>query len=60
MLDQSSRIIQASSDVLTELGFFSSCRTIMTLLQCVKSARWPDDGPLAILPGVDNEKESVC
>lgn len=28
-----------------------------TLLQCIKSAHWPDDGPLALLPGVDTDKE---
>jgi antiviral helicase SLH1 len=53
VLDQSIRIIQASIDVLTELGYLQSCRMMVTLLQCVKSARWPDDGPLAIFPGVD-------
>ena len=57
VLDQSIRIIQASIDVLTELGYLSSCTMMMTLLQCIKSARWPDDGPLSILPGVDVEKE---
>ncbi|KAL8728195.1 MAG: hypothetical protein Q9181_005432 [Wetmoreana brouardii] len=57
VLDQSIRIIQASIDCLTELGYLSSCAMMMTLLQCVKSARWPDDGPLSILPGVDLEKE---
>ncbi|KAL8917735.1 MAG: hypothetical protein Q9208_007787 [Pyrenodesmia sp. 3 TL-2023] len=57
VLDQSIRIIQASIDVLTELGYLSSCSMMMTLLQCVKSARWPEDGPLSILPGVDLEKE---
>ncbi|KAL2046677.1 hypothetical protein ABVK25_011649 [Lepraria finkii] len=30
---------------------------MITLLQCIKSARWPDDGPLSILPGVDTDKE---
>ena len=59
VLDQSIRIVQASIDVLTELGFFSSCTMMMTLLQCVKSARWPDDGPMSILPGVDIEKEKL-
>ncbi|KAL8694639.1 MAG: hypothetical protein Q9218_000734 [Villophora microphyllina] len=57
VLDQSIRIIQASIDCLTELGYLSSCTMMMTLLQCVKSARWPDDGSLSILPGVDLEKE---
>lgn len=57
VLDQSIRIVQASIDVLTELGYLSSCNMMITLLQCIKSARWPDDGPLSILPGVDTDKE---
>ncbi|KAK3115284.1 putative steryl acetyl hydrolase mug81, partial [Teratosphaeriaceae sp. CCFEE 6253] len=57
VLDQAIRIIQASIDVLTEMGYLQSCRKMITLLQCVKSARWEDDGPLAILPGVEGEKE---
>ena len=57
VLDQSIRIVQASIDVLTELGHLSSCAMMMTLLQCIKSAYWPDDGPLSILPGVDTHKE---
>ncbi|KAK8192746.1 putative steryl acetyl hydrolase mug81 [Zalaria obscura] len=57
VLDQAIRILQASIDVLTELGFFSSCHMMMTLLQCVKSARWPEDGPLAVFPGVEVSKE---
>ena len=57
VLDQSIRIIQASIDALTELGFLSSCIMMITLLQCIKSARWPDDGPSSILPGVDVERE---
>lgn len=57
VLDQSIRITQASIDVLTELGYFSSCLMMISLLQCIKSARWPDDGPMSIFPGVDVEKE---
>ena len=57
VLDQAIRIIQASIDVLAELGHLPSCRTMITLLQCVKSARWPDDGPLAIFPHVDAARE---
>lgn len=57
VLDQSIRIVQASIDVLTELGYLSSCSMMITLLQCIKSARWPEDGPLSILPGVNAEKE---
>ena len=52
VLDQSIRIIQASIDVLTELGYFSSCVMMITLLQCIKSARWPQDGGLSIFPGL--------
>ena len=57
VLDQSIRIIQASIDVLTELSYLSSCIMMTTLLQCIKSARWPHDGALSIFPGVDQEKE---
>ena len=57
VLDQSIRIVQASIDVLTELGYLSSCNMMITLLQCIKSARWPLDGPLSIFPGVNTEKE---
>ena len=53
VLDQSIRIVQASIDILTELGYLSSCRMMITLLQCVKSARWPTDSPFSILPGVE-------
>ena len=59
VLDQSIRIIQASIDLLTETGYLQSCKMMMTLLQCVKSARWPEDGPLAIFPGVDVEHEKT-
>ncbi|KAI1779754.1 Sec63-domain-containing protein [Hypoxylon cercidicola] len=52
VLDQAIRIIQASIDVLTELGYLSSCLEMIKLLQCVKSARWPQDSPVAIFPGV--------
>ncbi|KAJ4376494.1 putative steryl acetyl hydrolase mug81 [Neocucurbitaria cava] len=57
VLDQSIRIVQATIDVLTELGYLSSCEMAITLLQAIKSARWPSDGPLSILPGVDVDKE---
>ncbi|KAJ5219584.1 hypothetical protein N7468_008788 [Penicillium chermesinum] len=56
VLDQAIRIIQASIDVMAELGYFPACRMLMTLLQCIKSARWPEDPQLSILPGVEVEK----
>ncbi|KAJ1331608.1 antiviral helicase SLH1 [Microdochium nivale] len=59
VLDQAIRIIQASIDVLTELGYLSSCLEMVKLLQCIKSARWPEDNPLSILPGVKAESESA-
>ncbi|QKX60229.1 uncharacterized protein TRUGW13939_07372 [Talaromyces rugulosus] len=53
VLDQGIRIIQASIDVLAELGYLPACRMMMTLLQCIKSARWPEDHPLSILPSIE-------
>ena len=35
----------------------SSCLKMITLMECIKQACWPDDGPLAILPGVDVSDE---
>jgi antiviral helicase SLH1 len=55
VLDQSIRIIQASIDALVEMGYLSSTLQMMVLLQCIKSARWPTDHPLSILPGVGAE-----
>ena len=57
VLDQSIRIVQASIDVVTELGYLSSFRMLVMLLQCIKCARWPTDGPLSPFPGVDVAKE---
>ena len=61
VLDQAIRIIQASIDVLTELGYLSSCLRMINLLQCIKSASWPTDPPAGILPGVniDNIKDET-
>jgi antiviral helicase SLH1 len=56
VLDQGIRIIQASIDVMAELGYIPACQMLMTLLQSIKSARWPEDHPLSILPGVEVEK----
>ncbi|KAL1874544.1 putative steryl acetyl hydrolase mug81 [Diaporthe australafricana] len=56
VLDQAIRIIQASIDVLTESGYLSSVLQMINVLQSVKSARWPTEPPLSILPGVDPEK----
>lgn len=55
VLDQSIRIIQAAIDVLAEHGYAASCLTMITLLQCIKSARWPSGSPLLIFPGVDED-----
>ena len=61
VLDQSIRIVQAAIDIMTELGYLSSCTMMITLLQCIKSAQWPEDGPLSIFPGIktDRERERV-
>lgn len=52
VLDQGIRIIQAGIDVMTELNRFDAVVQMVRLLQCIKSARWPEDYPLSILPGV--------
>ena len=52
VLDQSIRVIQAGVDVLTEMGNMDAVREMVRLLQSIKSARWPEDYPLSILPGV--------
>ncbi|OJJ77069.1 hypothetical protein ASPBRDRAFT_36265 [Aspergillus brasiliensis CBS 101740] len=60
VLDQGIRIIQASIDVMAELGYLHACHMFMSLLQCIKSARWPEDAPLSVLPGIDPaEKRSA-
>lgn len=58
VLDQSIRICQAAIDVLAEMGHVSAVKAMANLMQCIKSARWMDDGPLAIFPGVDTAMES--
>ena len=55
VLDQSIRIVQASIDLLAELGYFSSCKAMIGLLAAIKSARWPHDNAFSILPGVGVE-----
>ncbi|KAL6244363.1 putative steryl acetyl hydrolase mug81 [Rhinocladiella similis] len=52
VLDQGIRIIQAAIDVMTELNRFDAVVQMVKLLQCIKSARWPEDFSLSILPGV--------
>lgn len=52
VLDQTIRICQASIDIMTELNNMAAIRQVISLLQCVKSARFPTDYPLSILPGV--------
>jgi antiviral helicase SLH1 len=58
VLDQAIRVMQASIDVLTELGYLSSTLQMIALMQSIKCARWPTDSPLSILPGVDSEISS--
>lgn len=56
VLDQAIRIIQATIDVLTEQGYLTSVLQMISLLQSIKSACWPTEPPLSILPGVDAGK----
>ncbi|KAK5082315.1 putative steryl acetyl hydrolase mug81 [Lithohypha guttulata] len=52
VLDQAIRIIQASIDTFTELDNLAGITQMTRLLQCIKSARFPDDYPLSIFPGI--------
>ncbi|KAL5615238.1 hypothetical protein BROUX41_005294 [Berkeleyomyces rouxiae] len=60
VLDQAIRIIQASIDVLTEQGILSSCLAMIQLMQCIKSAAWPTDARVAILPGVPDPSNDTA
>ncbi|KAI5295172.1 hypothetical protein KEM52_002164 [Ascosphaera acerosa] len=53
VLDQGIRIVQACIDVLTELGYPAAVRQLITVLQCIKAGRWPQDHPLSFLPGIN-------
>lgn len=52
VLDQSLRILQASVDVSTELGYLSTTLTFIKLIRCIKQACWFDDDPVSTLPGL--------
>ncbi|KAG4305915.1 hypothetical protein PORY_000825 [Pneumocystis oryctolagi] len=55
ILDQSIRILQAYIDVSAELGYLDVCLEFISLMQCIKHARWPESSELSILPGVNCE-----
>ena len=38
---------------MAEMGYFKACQLLMSLLQCIKSARWPEDLSFSILPGIE-------
>jgi antiviral helicase SLH1 len=57
VLDQSIRVCQAAVDILAELGYLAAVKDMIGLMQSIKSARWKDDGPLSIFPGVNAERE---
>ncbi|KIW08267.1 uncharacterized protein PV09_01190 [Verruconis gallopava] len=57
VLDQSIRVCQAMVDVLAEMGYLEAVKAVIGLMQCIKSGRWCADGPLALFPGVQVEKE---
>jgi antiviral helicase SLH1 len=52
VLDQTIRIAQAGVDLMTEMGRFGAVERMVEVLQSIKSARWPADYPLSVLPGV--------
>ncbi|KAJ3300578.1 activating signal cointegrator 1 complex subunit [Borealophlyctis nickersoniae] len=55
VLDQSIRIIQAMVDITAEQGFLATSLGIMSLMQCIKQARWLTDSTLLTLPKITEE-----
>ncbi|RIA90966.1 Sec63 Brl domain-containing protein [Glomus cerebriforme] len=53
VLDQAIRILQAMIDFTIERSMLTPCLHIMSLLQCIKQSRWPEDSSLLILPGIE-------
>lgn len=51
VLDQSLRILQAYTDVASELGYFSTVMTIIKTMQCIKQGYWYEDDPVSVLSG---------
>jgi len=37
---------------LVELGYLSTCLTVIGVLQCIKAAQWPDENAVLALPGM--------
>ncbi|KAI8647168.1 Sec63 Brl domain-containing protein [Parasitella parasitica] len=52
VLDSAIRFSQAMIDVAADAGYLETSLNIMTMLQCVKQARWQDESPLTTLPHV--------
>jgi activating signal cointegrator complex subunit 3 len=57
-LDNFLRVLQALVDVAAEAGRLRAALAAMALAQAVTQARWHDDDPLTVLPGV-TEKEAA-
>uniref|UniRef100_A0A5S6QU49 Activating signal cointegrator 1 complex subunit 3 n=1 Tax=Trichuris muris TaxID=70415 RepID=A0A5S6QU49_TRIMR len=53
VLDQSIRIVQAMFDITAEQGWLATALRTIHLLQMIVQARFVDDPPLSMLPGVD-------
>lgn len=52
VLDQALRILQATIDTSTILGYLSTTLTLISVMQCLKQAYWYDDDPISVLPGL--------
>ncbi|RHZ82001.1 hypothetical protein Glove_115g19 [Diversispora epigaea] len=53
VLDQAIRILQAMIEFAVEKKMLATSLNIMSLAQCIKQARYPNDSSLTILPGID-------
>jgi hypothetical protein len=35
-----------------ELGYLTACLGVISLLQCIKQAQWPEENPILAFPGM--------
>lgn len=54
VLDSAIRFSQAMIDVSADSGFLTTSLTIMSMLQCIKQARWADESSLLTLPSIES------
>lgn len=44
---------------MVDLGYAAACLVVISLLQCIKQAQWPEETPVLALPGMVRRDGSV-